>query len=99
MPDELDAGTQALVEDLNKKPPSVARDRILRAALEGHYHDFRSEHVTPKLVLIGHLLQAGFHDLAESGQDGKYDQGKEEADKWAQSGEGQEAATLLGKGR
>lgn len=83
--DELDSGTRKLVDDLLSKPPGPARDEILRRARAFEYHEYKTEHATPMIVLRNHLLGARFDDLAENVVEGKYDQGDEEAQKWAQA--------------
>ena len=54
-----------LVGDLREKPPSAIRDRLISRALAGHFHDYESESATPKVLLHGELVAAGYPDLAQ----------------------------------
>lgn len=84
-PDEpLDAGTQRLVDDLRAKPASFDRDEIIRRAERYQYHSYRSDDPMCTVTLIKHLGRAGFRDLAELAMQDRYEQGKEESDKWAE---------------
>jgi len=62
-----------LLEDLWRKPYSLARTTILRRAERGYYHDFDSPLATPKVQLVTELRAAGFEDLAQKTIDGAYD--------------------------
>ncbi len=62
-----------LPRDLEEKPPSSKRDRLLRLARGGHFHDFESILDFPKTELRRELLDAGFPDLAERAIRGHYD--------------------------
>ena len=62
-----------LVEDLQNKPRSLARDALIERAKAGFYHDFESDQATPKLQLHRDLKKAGFHNLAEKAKRGVYD--------------------------
>jgi hypothetical protein len=62
-----------LVIDLQGKPQSLLRDRIIARALSGLYHDFDSPLETPKMELVEELRQAGYADLAQKVKDGDYD--------------------------
>lgn len=62
-----------LILDLQKKPTSLVRDRIIARALAGLYHDFDSPLETPKMELVEELRQAGYPDLVQKVKDGDYD--------------------------
>lgn len=93
---KYDKGTQALLDDLALAPQSFARDEILRRARRFKYHDYKADSATPQLLLIKHLTDAGLKDLAKNVVDGKYDQGKDAADEWANSAEGRELFAEFG---
>lgn len=83
-----DPGTQKLVDDLRAKPQSFNRDELVRWTRRYHFHDYKSQHSGPKIVLVAKLTAAGFLDLADKARQGEYDQGKADADEWATSPEG-----------
>lgn len=62
-----------LVRDLEDKPQSVLRDRLIARAKAGYYHDFETELATPKVTLVKDLTNLGFDDLAQKVKDGGYD--------------------------
>lgn len=62
-----------LLEDLWKKPHSLARMEIITRAKRGYYHDFDTTIATPKVQLVADLNAAGFDDLAQKAMDGDYD--------------------------
>lgn len=62
-----------LVADLEAKPQSLLRDRLINKARAGHYHDFDTELATPKVTLYKELLGLGYADLAQKVKDGGYD--------------------------
>ncbi len=62
-----------LIEDLLKKPQTERRDELILRAAEGHYSDFQSPVVTPKIKLNEDLLAAGYEDLAANTRVGRYD--------------------------
>lgn len=62
-----------LVADLEAKPPSELRDRLIADAKAGRFNDFDSDEAGPKLVLYAELLVAGYPDLAAKTRDGGYD--------------------------
>jgi hypothetical protein len=66
---------------------------IVAAARDGRYHDFKSRHPTPKVLLCEHLAAAGLPDLAERVKEGEFDEDKWEADEWLASDS--EAARLF----
>ena len=66
-------GKDLLISDLRAKPQSVERDIIISNAQRSHYSDFRSYWVTPALMLIQHLTQAGFTDMVQNAKDAAYD--------------------------
>ena len=60
-------GQKLLIADLLKKPPSTARDRILKRARNGEFCDFGANSgAFPELELYTELMTAGFKDMAES---------------------------------
>jgi hypothetical protein len=63
-----------LIGDLQRKPQSLVRDRIIARALAGLYHDFESELGTPKMTLVDDLRAAGYADIVEQVKDGAYDE-------------------------
>jgi len=62
-----------LVADLEQKPESVLRDRLIARARAGYYHDFETELATPKVTLVKDLANMGYEDLAQKVKDGGYD--------------------------
>jgi hypothetical protein len=61
-----------LVADLLRKPMDSFREELLANARAGLYHDFKSTHLTPKLLLIGDLERYGYRDLARRAMRGAY---------------------------
>lgn len=66
--------TTDLVLDLLKKPPSEARDALIRKARGGKYHCWMSPSDTPKVQAIIELSKAGFIHLADKVRNGEYDE-------------------------
>lgn len=62
-----------LVLDLQRKPQSLVRDRLIGRALAGFYHDFDSNLPGPKITLIAELRSAGYADLEQNVMNGDYD--------------------------
>jgi hypothetical protein len=62
-----------LVEDLARKPPDSLRDELIRNALLGRYHDFKSTLDMPKVALVSDLERFGYRDLARKAIRGDYD--------------------------
>lgn len=62
-----------LVADLEAKPQTPLRDRLIAEAKAGRFNDFDSEEAGPKLHLYGELYAAGYPDLAAKTRDGGYD--------------------------
>jgi len=62
-----------LLEDLRKKPRDIGRDLIMSLASTGHYHDFDTQLLAPKMQLVKDLRAAGFEDLALKTINGAYD--------------------------
>ena len=62
-----------LVADLQEKPQSLHRDRLIRKARSGHYHVDHSPLGSPKMQLIADLVKARFVDIAEKVRAGDYD--------------------------
>jgi hypothetical protein len=65
-----------LVADLEAKPPCENRDQIIAMAKQGHFHDYDSDFVAPKVALFEMLMQFGYPDLAEKCKAGAYDADK-----------------------
>jgi len=62
-----------LVEDLLRKPQNSLRDEMVRNALLGRYHDFKTTLVTPKVQLYQDLIRYDYRDLATKTMRGDYD--------------------------
>jgi len=62
-----------LVADLEQKPQSVLRDRLIAQARAGRYHDYETPLGTPKITLYKELANLGYDDLAQKVRDGGYD--------------------------
>lgn len=71
--DPNNAGKSLLISDLNAKPQSVIRDKIIRTAQRNRYSDFGSCWATPALLLVEHLRRAGFDDMVQKALNGDYD--------------------------
>lgn len=73
--------TDKLVEDLLRKPPCSLREELVRNALAGHYHDYKSDDgAAPKVALITDLARFGYADLARRAARGEYDDEPDDAD-------------------
>ena len=46
---------------------------IMKNAKCNLYHDFKSEHPTPKILLFTHLQEAGLDDIIKNTSNGDYD--------------------------
>ncbi|MER2512826.1 MAG: hypothetical protein ABTQ25_10520 [Nitrosomonas ureae] len=73
-----DKTSTLLVNDLEKKPQSKARDEMIARAMAFGYDDFRftmlyDDCVCPKIKLLVDAEAAGFHDIAYNNKQGKYD--------------------------
>lgn len=73
-----DGTSTQLVTDLEAKPQSEARDKIIERAKAFGYDDFKftmmyDDCVCPKVQLDADLRAAGFHDIAFNNRQGKYD--------------------------
>lgn len=90
-----DAATQRLLDDLRAKPDCFDQRELVRAAERLRFHDYKSQHETPKFLLIQRLLRAGYTDLAALAKSGRYDQGREESSEWAQTEEAQLARDAI----
>ena len=53
-----------------------------KAARQGRYDDYESEHAMPIGDLVNDLVAAGRRDLAKRAQQGEWDGTKEEGDAW-----------------
>lgn len=62
-----------LVEDLLRKPRDPFRDELVKRALAGTYHDFKSESPFPKVQLVLELERYGYRDIARKAKAGDYD--------------------------
>lgn len=65
--------TDKLVEDLLRKPPSSLRSELVRNAMMGRYHDFKSTLAAPKVQLVADLQRYGYDDLARRAMRGEYE--------------------------
>ena len=66
-------GSDKLIDALLRKPPSAFRAELVKNALLGRYHDFKSTLATPKVQLVADLKRYGFDDLARRAMRGEYD--------------------------
>jgi hypothetical protein len=62
-----------LVADLERKPPSEAREHLITLARGGFFHDYDSPSATPKVDLHDALAAVGYEDLAQKVINGAYD--------------------------
>lgn len=62
-----------LIDDLLRKPRDPFREELIGHALAGRYHDFKSSHATPKVLLVHDLKRVGFDDIARRAMRGEYD--------------------------
>lgn len=62
-----------LIEHLMRKPRDGLRDQLVANASAGLYHDFKSPHPTPKMLLVADLRKYGYRDLARRAERGEYD--------------------------
>ena len=101
--------TEAKLAEALAAIPGVPVDMV-RRALGGYYHDFKSPLATPVLQLYSDLHELAktpatprdsrprLRELAERVKAGEFDASQEESDAWARSAEGQETmAKLTGK--
>lgn len=72
--------TDTLVEALLRKPRSKLRDQLVQRALAGTYHDWKSTHAVPKLLLLADLERCGYRDLALRTRMGDFEDKADEAD-------------------
>jgi hypothetical protein len=68
-----------------------------KRAAEGWFNEFFGRFPAPQLTLVHDLVIYGKHDLAERVRNGEFDAGKEEADEWARSEEGQRELAAMEK--
>lgn len=73
-----DKTSTLLVEDLERKPQSEMRDKMIERAKAFGYDDMKftmmyDDCVCPKMKLNEDLIKAGFHDIAYNNRNGKYD--------------------------
>lgn len=73
--------TTLLITDLTnaKNNPDNAMieseiDKIINSAMNGDYHDFRTRHATPKILLAEELKKIGLNDLVTKTINGDYDE-------------------------
>jgi hypothetical protein len=76
--------TDRLVSEIVARPfaHKQLRAQLVVNARAGRYHDFKSSHPTPKVLLCEHLVAAGLPDLAARVKEGEFDEDKWEADEW-----------------
>lgn len=72
--------TTTLVEALLRKPRSALRDELVKRALAGTYHDWKSTLSLPKSQLVADLERAGYRELAARTRAGEFDEEPDEAD-------------------
>jgi hypothetical protein len=60
-----DPGHVALLRDLEAKPPSAAKEKLLKRARAYEFHCDHSESPMPKTDLAVALVEAGYMDLVE----------------------------------
>lgn len=60
-----DPGHAALLRDLEAKPPSAAKEKLLKRARAYEFHCDHSESPMPKTDLAAALVEAGYTDLVE----------------------------------
>jgi len=75
-----DKTSTLLVEDLEKEEKTEARDAIIGRARAFGYDDFKFDMLyghenvfCPKVLLVGHLMDAGLGHIAREVMNGKYD--------------------------
>ena len=61
------------ISDLENKPDSQFKTQILSRAKSKLYHDFESEHATPKYLLVQDLDKIGFNGMKKKAMNGDYD--------------------------
>lgn len=69
-----------LVEDLLRLPPSSFRDELVKKALAGHYHDYKTTVAMPKVELARDLARYGYRNLARRVIRGDYDDEPDQED-------------------
>ncbi len=62
-----------LEASLTRKNKTAVR-RIMVKAKQGHYHDFKSNMMMPKVTLIRDLQQVGLVEIADRVRDGEFDE-------------------------
>lgn len=71
-----------LVQQLENRNTDGRYDEIIARAKANEYHDFKSSHTAPKLVLLADLQQhKDTEDLVDAVINGDYDEPMDEADK------------------
>jgi len=66
-------GKELLIVDLQLKPESEERDKLINLVKRGYFSDFASPLATPVLILHSKLLELGYKDLADKTLKGNYD--------------------------
>ena len=69
-----------LVEDLLRKPRNSLRDELVKNALAGRYHDFKTTLAAPKVQLVADCQRFGYDDIARKAMRGDYDDEPDAAD-------------------
>jgi hypothetical protein len=68
-----DGTSTLLVQHLREKPQTPGRDALIARVLAMEFHDFKSPHATPKILLNTELHNLGYHDLSQRLRNGDYD--------------------------
>lgn len=95
--------TEVLLEALRGLPEysAVLLDspihQMIARAEAGYYHDYKSPHPTPSLVLMSDLKAIGADELIARHINGEFDATREESDEWAASPDGQAVFAELAK--
>lgn len=69
-----------LVEDLLRKPENSLRDELIKNALAGRYHDYKTTLEGPKVALVEDCRRYGYDDIARKAMRGEYDDEPDAAD-------------------
>lgn len=83
MPKENKDTRFELVEELEAiTPRTPALEKIIFEAKRGEFHDFKNnKYVCGKVALVGYLMEASLHALANRVKQGEFDEQPDEEDK------------------
>lgn len=71
-------------KELEKLPPSKLRDKVIRLALQGEFHDYKNQmFATPKIALVNFLKQLNANEIKQQVTRGVYDEEMDDTDKEA----------------